>query len=383
MHEPAPPAASVLARLGGTPLIDGHNDTPWQIRQRFGGRVDGLCFRDTTALEPPMHTDLRRLRAGGVGAQFWAAYVPVEAAGAGAARVMLEQIDVVWQLARRYPEELAMAASADELERVHGAGRIACLIGVEGGHGLEGSPAVLRCAWRCGARYLTLTHNRHTEWADSATEEPRHGGLTEAGRDMVRELNRLGMMVDLSHTAEATMRDALETSRAPVVFTHSGARAVTDHPRNVPDAILETVRDRGGLVMATFVPHFVSAAVRDHRATRDGERARAAALHPADAPARERLLAEWDAGHPAPRATVGDVADHLDHLRAVMGPEHVGIGSDFDGIAEVPEGLEDTAAYPALLSELVTRGWPAADLRLLAGGNLLRVLRAAEALRSA
>lgn len=359
-------------------LIDGHNDLPWQIRKRFGNDLERFDLRDTRALQPRMHTDLGRLRRGGVHAQFWALYVPIEAAGPGAARVLLEQLDVTRRMVARYPARLALAVRAEEIEASATDGRIASVLAIEGGHAIEGSAGVLRSMAGAGVRYMTLTHNAHTEWADCCCEDPRHGGLTDLGRDLVREMNRCGMLVDLSHASLGTMWDAIATSRVPVVFTHSGARSVTDHVRNVPDAVLHRVRDTGGLVMATFVPAFVSERVRGWQALREAEEARLQRLHPSDPERRDLELAAWDREHPAPRATLSDVADHIDHLVRVMGPEHVGIGSDFDGITETPDGLEDVACFPALLEELGRRGHGEDALAAIAGGNLLRLLRASE-----
>lgn len=358
-------------------LIDGHNDLPWQLRTRFGNRLEGFDFRDARQLVPPIHTDLRRLREGGVGAQFWALYVPIEHRGAAATKVLLEQLDVTERLHARHPE-LRPARTADEIEAAATGGGIASVLAVEGGHALDDSPAVLRLLARLGVRYLTLTHNANTGWADSCSEPPAHGGLNALGREIVAEMNRLGVLVDLSHASDDTMRQAIETSRVPVLFTHSGARALTDHPRNVPDAILHRVRDTGGVVMATFVPTFVSSVVRAHHAAHQAEIARLATLHPADVPRRERELTAWLREHPTPRATVADVADHIDYLLRVLGPEHVGIGSDFDGIPQVPDGLDDVSCYPNLFAELRRRGHEEATLAAIAGANVLRALRAAE-----
>jgi membrane dipeptidase len=359
-------------------LIDGHNDLPWQLRKRFANDLDQVDLRDTRALDPRMHTDLGRLRRGGVGAQFWALYLPVDAAGPGATRMLLEQLDVTRRMTARYASEFRAAITADEIEAAASEGRIASLLAIEGGHGIEGSAGVLRSMAAAGVRYMTLTHNANTEWADACCEDPAHGGLTDHGRELVREMNRCGMLVDLAHASVDTMWDALATSRVPVIFTHSGARAVTDHVRNVPDAVLHRVRDTGGVVMATFVPAFVSAAVRDHQAGREAEEARLARLHPSDPERRDLELAAWDQDHPAPRATLSDVADHIDHLVRVMGAEHVGIGSDYDGIADTPDGLEDAACFPALFEELRRRGHDDETLAKIAGGSILRVLRVAE-----
>lgn len=342
-------ASRVQRVLSTTPLVDGHNDLPWAIRNDATAPMDVAAYdlRRTT----PGHTDLARLRAGGVGAQFWSVYIPCDAAGAGAARVQLEQIDIAMQIIQRYPEAFGAARSASEVEEEFGRGRIASLLGMEGGHAIENSLGALRAYYDAGVRYMTLTHGCNTDWADSATDDPRHGGLTEFGREVVREMNRLGMLVDLSHTAPATMHDVLDVADAPVIFSHSSAKAVTDHPRNVPDDVLERLPENGGLVMVTFVPSFVSDAVRLYEGP-DGE---------------------------APRATLADVADHVEHVRDVAGIDHVGLGGDFDGITSVVQGLEDVSTYPTLLQELSRRGWSEEDLRKLAGENALRVLREAEA----
>jgi membrane dipeptidase len=359
-------------------LIDGHNDLPWQLRKRFDNDLDRFDFRDTRALDPRMHTDLGRLRSGGVGGQFWALYLPVDAAGPGATRMLLEQLDVTRRLIARYPGELAPAVTADELEEAAAAERIASILAIEGGHAIESSAGVLRSMAAAGVRYMTLTHNANTEWADCCCEDPIHGGLTGHGKALLGEMNRCGMLVDLAHASVGTMWDALATSRVPVIFTHSGARAVTDHVRNVPDAVLHRVRDTGGLVMATFVPAFVSEEVRNYQAEREAEEARLLRLHPGDCERRELELAAWDRDRETPRATLADVADHVDHLVRVMGAEHVGIGSDFDGIKDTPDGLEDVSCFPALLGELRNRGHGDDALRAIAGGNLLRLLRASE-----
>lgn len=334
------------------PVIDGHNDLPHVIRTLAGGDVGGYPVESGA----PGHTDLERLQRGGVGAQFWAAFVPCGRAGSatepprGAARHALEQIEVIRGVEARLGEALVPAWSAADVEKALERGRIASLVGVEGGQAIEDSLAVLRAFRRLGVRYLTLTHNCTIRWADSATDEAVHGGLTAFGREVVRELNRLGMLVDLSHASPDVMRDALEVSEAPVAFTHSSARALTDHPRNVPDDVLDTVRANGGVVMVTWVPRFVSEVVR----TWDGPEA--------DGPA----------------ATVSDVADHMDHVKMVAGADHVGIGGDLDGTPRLPEGLGDASGYPVLLEELAARGWRDDELDAAASGNVLRVMREAE-----
>jgi membrane dipeptidase len=373
--------ASELVRrvLESTPLIDGHNDVPWQIRNRVDNDLSRFDFRDTSALEPPMHIDIERLRRGRVGAQCMAAYVPIELAGPGAADVMYEQIDVARKLTGAYPGDLALALTADDIDRIHGEGRVATLLAVEGGHGIENDVEHIEGAYAAGARYMTLVHNIHTDWADCCREDPRHDGITDLGRDVVRTMNRVGMLVDLSHASAKTMHDVLDVSEAPVACTHSGARAVNDYPRNVDDDVLRRIADADGIVMATFVPYFVSAEVTDYEARLQGEKARLKMLHPDEPHRRAEQLEAWHADTPKPRASVAQVADHVDHLRDVMGVEHVGIGSDFDGIADLPDGLEDVAALPNLLEELAGRGYSESDLAGIAGNNFLRVLRAVEA----
>jgi membrane dipeptidase len=348
-----PHLEAALRVLATTPLIDGHNDLPWQIRIHPDHPMDVAAY-GVEAREGG-HTDLRRLREGRVGGQFWSIYVPVDAMETGAARYQLEQFDLMLQLIENHPEDLELALTAADVERIFRAGRIASLLGMEGGHVLENSLGALRAFHALGARYLGLTHNAHLDWADAAVGEPRHGGLTPFGREVVREMNRLGMLVDLSHASDGTMSDALDVSEAPVIFSHSSVRALTDHPRNVPDSILDRLPENRGVIMITFVPAFVSQEVRDHG------------------------LAGPDAVGPAPRATLAQVADHVDYVRNRIGVDWVGIGGDYDGITTVPDGLEDVSTYPALLAELSRRGWTEAELRKLAGENVLRVMREAEA----
>jgi membrane dipeptidase len=356
---PAPPTddphlAAAYRVLSTTPLVDGHNDLPWVIRtyQEAPGDVHAYDLRRRT----PGHTDLPRLRAGMVGGQFWSVWIPTQVAGAGAARVQLEQIDVAHRMIRAYPEALELALTADDVVRIFRQGRIASMIGMEGGHALENSLGALRTFYDLGARYMTLTHSANTDWADSCCEAPEHGGLTEFGREVVREMNRLGMLVDLSHVAPKTMHDALDVTDAPVIFSHSSAYTVTPHPRNVPDDVLLRMPENGGVVMVTFVTVFVNRELMEYRA----------------------LPAERQAGVPPPVATLADVAAHIEHVRRVAGLDHVGIGSDYDG-ATMPRGLEDTSTFPALLAELSRRGWSESDLRKLAGENVLRAWRQAEA----
>lgn len=379
--QPPPPALVERARrlLREVPLIDGHNDLPWQLRERFHDQLDKLDLRrDAGGLVPPLHTDIPRLRRGGVGGQFWSVYVPVDLAGPAAVQAVLEQIDVVHRLAELYPDTFEMAAGAADVVRIHHAGRIASLIGIEGGHSIGDSLAVLRELYRAGARYMTLTHSKDDDWADSATDQPRHGGLTRFGEEVVREMNRLGMLVDLSHVAPRTMQAAIALSAAPVIFSHSSARALDGHPRNVPDEVLAMLPRQGGVVMVSFVTSFTSEAVRTYDAERDGEQARLKTLYPEAAGRVEGKLAAWSAAHPAPHATLAQVADHVDHVRRIAGIDHVGLGSDFDGTTTLPDGLGDVAQYPVLLAELLRRGYSDDDVKKVAGANLLRVLSETE-----
>ncbi len=361
--------------LRSAPLIDGHNDLPWAIREWAAAPRDAERYDLRSTV--PGHTDLARLERGMVGAQFWSVYIPGEIGDSGYARVQLEQIDIARRVIARYPARLAPALTAADVEREFKRGRVASLLGMEGGHAIENSLGALRMYHALGVRYLTLTHNVTLDWADAALDSARHGGLTRFGREVVREMNRLGMLVDLSHVAPATMSDALDAAEAPVIFSHSSARALVNHGRNVPDSILARLPGNGGVVMVTFVPDFVSTEVAAWAETEHQESRRIEA-EVAESAERRRLLDQWRASHPRPQATLAQVADHIDHVRKVAGADHVGIGSDFDGIDHVPVGLEDVSTFPALLAELVRRGWSDADLRKLAGENLLRVLRRAE-----
>ncbi len=364
-------AADLLSRV---PLVDGHNDLPWALRELDGPEPD------LAAGEPRLHTDLPRLRAGRVGAQFWSVYVPGSFTGDSAVTAVFEQVDRVYRLADRYPD-LALTGSADDVEAAFAGGRIASLMGAEGGHAIANSLGVLRSLRRSGVRYLTLTHNLNNDWADSATDEPVHGGLTAFGREVVAEMNRIGMIVDLSHVAATTMRDALEETSAPVLFTHSGARAVTDHPRNVPADVLAALPGNDGVCMVTFVPRFVSGAVTEWD-TRLADAMDAAGLDHRDLAARNAFAEQWD-GPDQPIATVDDVVAHLDHVREAAGIDHVGIGGDFDGTADLPAGLGDVSGYPRLFDALLDRGWSDGDCTKLAGANALRVLRAADEVATA
>jgi len=373
------PEARVERLLQRTPLIDGHNDLPWALRQGFASdphAVDlGADLSDSTRL----HTDIPRLRAGGVGAQFWSVYVPASLPPLEAARATFEQIDLLRRMVAAYPGTFEVALTADDVVRIHREGRIASLIGIEGGYSIADSLGLLREFQRAGVRYMTLTHSTTISWADSATDAPRHDGLSPFGEAVVREMNRTGMLVDLSHVSEATMRDAMAVSEAPVIFSHSSARGVTDHPRNVPDSILRQLPQDGGVVMITFVPAFINEAVRQWGAARAGEQARLRSLYPEGAARVTTELAAWEAANPAPRASIADIIAHIEHVRAVAGIDHVGIGGDFDGISSLPEGISGVDAYPLILAELARRGWSDADLRKLVGENVLRVMRAAEA----
>jgi membrane dipeptidase len=358
------------------PVIDGHNDLPWALRLRPDR--DALDLR-TDLSAAGLHTDLPRLRTGGVGAQFWSVYVPCTLDGGAAVTATLEQIDMVRRLAARYPDDLAFAVTADDVERVAASGRVASLIGVEGGHCIDDSLAVLRMLCELGARYLTLTHVQNTAWADSATDAERVGGLTPFGHDVVKECNRLGVLVDLSHVAPVTMHAALDTSVAPAFFSHSSARALCDHPRNVPDDVLTRVRDSGGVVMVTFVPSFLTEECRAWMAGYGKEEKRLEQALEPDSPEWTVAQQAWLKANPRPRCEVSDVADHVEHVRDVAGVDHVGLGSDFDGVITLPDGLSGVDRFPALFGELAGRGWSDDDLGRLAWHNALRVLRDTEA----
>jgi membrane dipeptidase len=374
---PAPTAGFAAARdlLSRYPIIDGHNDLPWALRK---ARSAGPELTDIGQRVEFTHTDLPRLAEGGVGGQFWSVYVPAELQGDAAVAATIEQVDLVRRLAARYPDWLELALTAAQAESITASERVACLIGAEGGHSIASSLPVLRALHELGVRYMTLTHNRNVPWADSATDEPAAGGLTPFGREVVREMQRLGMLVDLSHVAPATMADALDTAQAPVIFSHSSALALCDHPRNVPDEILARLHGNNGVCMITFVPAFVSQACRDWELSLAQE-LRQQGLDPRDPSSRRQAGPEWLAAHPRPAATLADVADHADHVREVAGIEHIGVGGDYDGVDQLPEGLADVSRYPALIAELRDRGWSDADCGALASGNILRVLRDAEA----
>jgi membrane dipeptidase len=388
---PQPSAADralAMRVLRETPLIDGRNDLPWRIRE------DSMRPMDIPAYDLGQHTagmtDVDRMRRGMLGAQFWSVYIPGEASAhdyasngkvsslPGYARVQLEQIDIARRTIAMYPDRLEWATSAADIRRAFKDGKIGSLLGMEGGHAIENSLGVLRAYYDLGVRYMTLTHNVTLDWADAALDTARHGGLTPFGKEVVREMNRLGMLVDLSHVSPGTMSDALTVSEAPVIFSHSGSRALVDHRRNVPDSILRRVPKNGGIVMVPFVTDFVSKAAFEHETATTQERAAVRQQFPDDSVARQHAMTEWGVAHPAPPVMLTDVADHIDHVRQVAGVDHVGIGSDFDGITETVVGLEDVSKYPDLFAELARRGWTEADLRKLAGENLLRVLTQAE-----
>jgi len=370
--------------LRRAPVFDGHNDLAWALRKQ----VDyDLTARDIAVHQPTLHTDIPRLRAGGVGAQFFSVYVPGTMAGGTAVTATLEQIDCVSRIVASYPETFVAARTATEVRNIIAGGRIAALLGAEGGHSIDNSLGVLRVLRRLGVAYMTLTHNQNTPWADAATDVPAVGGLTDFGRQVVREMNRIGMLVDISHVAPATMRAALDETVAPVIFSHSSCRALTDHVRDVPDSVLQRLAANGGVVMITFVPDFVSQECADHAAAEDAER-HALGLDKVTVytehagehldPVAVAKLTAWQAENPAPRATLQQVADHVEHAREVAGVSHIGLGGDFDGVSDLPIGLEDVSAYPTLLTELAGRGWSDSDLEGLTSGNILRVLQAAE-----
>ncbi|MEV7151567.1 dipeptidase [Streptomyces sp. NPDC093084] len=356
------------------PVVDGHNDLPYALREQV--RYD-LGARDIAAHQNAhLHTDIPRLREGGVGAQFWSVYVRSDLPGAVPAT--LEQIDCVRQLIARYPGDLRAALTAADMEAARAEGRIASLMGAEGGHSIDNSLGTLRALYELGVRYMTLTHNDNNDWADSATDEPKVGGLSAFGREVVREMNRLGMLVDLSHVAPATMRAALDTTAAPVIFSHSSARAVCDHPRNIPDDVLERLPANGGVAMVTFVPKFVLQAAVDWTAAAD-DNMRAHGFHHLDTGEDAmKIHRAFEESHPRPVATTATVADHLDHMRETAGVDHIGIGGDYDGTAFTPDGLNDVSGYPNLIAELLDRGWSRADLAKLTWQNAVRVLGAAE-----
>jgi membrane dipeptidase len=358
------------------PLIDGHNDIPWRMREQKP-RYDFDVF-DLRQPRPTFHTDIARVRAGGLGGQFWSVYVPGTLQGQDAVTATLEQIDAVQEMLRRYPDTFEAARTAADVERVTRAGRVASMMGMEGGHSIDRSLAALRQFARMGVGYMTLTHNVTLPWADAANDVAKSGGLSAFGEEVIREMNRLGMLVDLSHVSPDTMRDALRVSEAPVIFSHSSARAVCDVPRNVPDDVLAEVKKNGGVVMVTFVPGFITPEAAPRHLRREAERARLKALPQSTPAAVTAALEAWDKANPAPKATLAQVADHIDHIRKVAGIDHLGIGGDFDGMTDVVVGLEDVSKYPSLFAELLRRGYSDEDVQKIAGRNVLRVMKAAE-----
>lgn len=367
--------------LKATPLIDGHNDLPEQLRENYDMSVEGLASGGGRRPDHPLMTDMARLHQGHVGGQFWSVYIPSEVTGDAAIRATLEQIDIVKRLVKAYPNDLELARTADDVVRIHKSGKIASLIGVEGGHQIGGSLAALRQFYDLGARYMTLSHFKNNEFADSATDDPKYHGLNDFGRTVVHEMNRIGMLVDLSHVSPETMAAALNVSKAPVIFSHSDARALSDHPRNVPDDILKRLPSNGGMVMVNFYLGHLSEQYREWEGQHTAEDALLADLYTGQPDIRKVKLADWERAHPAPKSDVGIIADHIEHIVKIAGHDHVGLGGDLDGIPvdAAPPGMNSVAGYPFVFAELIRRGWSDEDLAKLAGGNLLRVLRQAEA----
>jgi membrane dipeptidase len=370
--------------LKATPLIDGHNDLPWELRDKFGSRVEATDIaKGSDALTPPLMTDIARMRAGRMGAQFWSVWIPAEVTGPAAVQMTLEQIDIVHRMAARYPDDLPMAYTADDIVRLHKAGKIASLIGIEGGHQIGSSLAALRQFYALGARYMTLTHFLNNEWADSATDDPKFNGLAPFGLQVVAEMNRIGMLLDLSHVSPATMKAALAATKAPVIFSHSDARALNDVPRNVPDDVLKLLPANGGVVMVNFYPGHLSPQMTSWSAARSAQEAQNKVLFNGQPDRRKAAIDTWDKNNPVPVVPISVVADHIEHIAKVAGIDHVGIGGDLDGVERTVKGLEGTDGYPRLFAELIKRGWSDADLAKLAGGNLLRAMRAMEAVAAA
>ena len=375
--------AVAAAALEAAPVWDGHNDVPIQLRARFDNRINDFDFNDTldTATDgrAAMHSDLVRLRRGKVGAQWWSVYVSASLPEPEAVQATIEQIDVTKRLIAANSDAMALALTADDVEAAMAEGKIASLMGMEGGHSIGNSLAVLRQMYAMGARYMTLTHGRTLDWADSATDAPRHGGLNDFGMDVVREMNRIGMLVDLSHVSEEAMHDALDVAGAPVIFSHSGARAVTGHLRNVPDSVLARLPQNGGIVMVVALPWFITEDLRQHAANKAAEQARLEALYPGLPDTVAAELSRWETNNRQPVSTISDMADHIDHVRDVAGIDHIGIGGDYDGMPTGPVGMEDVTGYPALFAELARRGYSQADLEKISSRNMMRVMREAEA----
>lgn len=376
-EEPLPddPVERARALHKLVPLTDGHNDLPWQYRNDADRDV---WARDISQSQPEWHTDIPRLREGQLGAQFWSVYVPASMQGKGAVRATMEEIDIVYQLLQRYPDTFQLTLTADEVEAAFKDGKIASMIGIEGGHSIDSSMGALRMFHRLGAGYMTLTHGTNVPWADASTDTAQADGLTKFGEEVVREMNRLGMLVDLSHVAPATMHDALDVSEAPIIFSHSSSRAKCDHVRNVPDEVLKRLPQNGGVIMVTFVTSFISEEVRQHGIQRGEEADRLRAMRGSTEESVQTGLAAWIETHPMPKATLAQVADHIDHIRQTAGIDHIGLGGDFDGITSVPVGLEDVSTYPMLTAELIRRGYSDEDVMKILGNNILRVMRKAE-----
>ncbi len=376
-EEPLPddPVERARALHKLVPLTDGHNDLPWQYRNDADRDV---WARDISQSQPEWHTDIPRLREGQLGAQFWSVYVPASMQGKGAVRATMEEIDIVYQLLQRYPDTFQLTLTADEVEAAFKEGKIASMIGIEGGHSIDSSIGALRMFHKLGAGYMTLTHGTNIPWADASTDTAQADGLTNFGEEVVREMNRLGMLVDLSHVAPATMHDALDVSEAPIIFSHSSSRAKCDHVRNVPDEVLKRLPQNAGVIMVTFVTSFISDEVRHHGIQQGEEADRLQAMRGSTEESVQIGLAEWIETHPTPKATLAQVADHIDHIRQTAGIDHIGLGGDFDGITSVPVGLEDVSAYPMLTAELIRRGYSDEDVMKILGNNILRVMRKAE-----
>lgn len=368
--------------LKTVPLFDGHNDTPWQYGNRADYDFNALDFTDMSDLENPLHTDIQRMREGMIGAQWWSIYTSPNIPESESVAHAIKLVDFVHRMASEYPETFEVAYTTDDVERIFNEGKIASLMGLEGGHAIANSTAILRMFYELGIRYMTLTHGRTLDWADSATDEPKHGGLTDLGQQIVQEMNRIGMLADLSHVTPDVMRQVAEISEAPMFFSHSSARGLCDHPRNVPDDVLDLVRDSNGIVMVTFVETFISEERRQFYAERASYQRKAEYLYPGQPDEVTRQMTEWDERNEAPKSTLQQVADHIDYIRDRIGVDHIGIGSDYDGIPTLPTGLEDVSTLPNLFAELLDRGYSDDELRKIAGENMIRVMRDTEAVAS-